>query len=105
LAGLMTLAGVVVGQYALRRREESKKEEEIEALRDSLAVELRSYDEWLEWLLYAAHDLEKMRENAYGLSEQQYEEAFETELQARRTRDGSANSTRRLPRPSFGRTP
>lgn len=83
IAGLMTLAGVVVGQYALRRREENKKEEEIEALRDSLAVELRSYDEWLEWLLYAAHDLEKMRENTYGLSEQQYEDAFETELQAR----------------------
>lgn len=83
IAGLMTLAGVVVGQYALRRREERKKEEEIEALRDALAVELRSYDEWLEWLLYAAHDLEKMRENAYALSDEQYEETFETELQAR----------------------
>lgn len=83
IAGGMTLIGVLVGQYALQRREEQKKEQEIESLRDSLAVELRSYDEWLEWLLYAAHDLEKMRENAYALTEEQYDEAFETELQAR----------------------
>jgi len=86
LTGLMTLAGVLVGQFVIRYREERKKEEEIEALRDSLVVELRSYDEWLEWLLYAAHDLEKIQKNKYGLSEQEFNEAtktFETKLAAR----------------------
>lgn len=83
IAGLMTLLGVIVGQYAIQRREEWKNEEDVEALRNALAVELRAYDQWLEKLLYAAHDLEKLREDAYGLTEEEYGDAFKSDLHAR----------------------
>ncbi|MBV0924739.1 hypothetical protein KTS45_11065 [Halomicroarcula limicola] len=81
-AGSMTLIGVVIGQYAIQRREERQKENEVEALRDALAVELRTHDERLEQLLYTAHDLEKAKKNAYALTEEEYKESFESELNA-----------------------
>jgi hypothetical protein len=83
ITGSMTLSGVVAGQLIIKRREESKKEEETQALQDALIVELRSYDEWLEWLLYTAHDLDKVREDTYGISDEQFNEAFRTEMNAR----------------------
>lgn len=78
----MTLFGVAVGQYAVHRRQEKQEEREIEALRDALAVELRTSDDRLEHLLYVAHDLDRVRESAYGLTEEQYQEAFEHDLNA-----------------------
>lgn len=83
ITGAMTLAGVVVGQYAIRRRQERKAEKELEAVHDALAAELRTADEWLEQLLYVAHDLSKAQENAYALTEEQYEEAFKSDFNAR----------------------
>lgn len=79
----MTLFGVILGQYGLQKRQERQKEAEIESLRNALIAELRSADDTLRRLLYAAFDVEKAKEYAYGLSDETFEDAFETELQFR----------------------
>lgn len=78
----MTLIGVLIGQYAIHRRQEKQAEKERETLRDSLAVELRTADEWLEQLLYITHDLSRAKENTYGFTEEQEAVLFESELKA-----------------------
>lgn len=85
IAGILTLVGVILGQFSIYQREQEKKDRELEALRDALSVELQTMDEVLEGLLYAAHDIEKARANAYALSNEQYEETFKSNFQAQLT--------------------
>ena len=85
IAGILTLLGVVVGQFSIYWREEEKKNQELDALRDAIAVELQTMDDTLEGLLYAAHDMEIAKENAYALTDEQYEETFKSDLQAQIT--------------------
>lgn len=82
ITGIMTLAGVFIGQYAIHRRQEKQAEKKIEALRDALIVELRTVDEWLKQLLYITHDTDKAKESSYGLTEEQQNILFESELKA-----------------------
>lgn len=82
ITGVMTLTGVLIGQYAIHRRQEKQAEKKLEALRDALIVELRTVDEWLKQLLYITHDTDKAKENSYGLTEEQQNILFESELKA-----------------------
>jgi len=79
----MTLIGVIIGQYGLQRRREKQQETEIESLTTALIAELRSADEILRRLLYAAHDIERTKKESYTWSEEKFEEAFENEMQFR----------------------
>lgn len=82
LAGGMTLVGVLIGQYAIHRRQERQAEKELEVLIDALIVELRTADHWLESLLYITHDLDKAKEFTHSLTEEQIE-TFDTDRQLR----------------------
>ncbi|WP_157224614.1 hypothetical protein [Natronococcus occultus] len=94
IAGTMTLIGVLLGQYLLERRRERQKEEELEAFRDALIVELRAYDDVLKELLYAKYDMDKFREEKYALTDEQYSEVFESDPHARLTMYVSTGNSR-----------
>lgn len=78
----MALLGVIIGQYAIQRRQERQADRELETLIDSLIVELRTADHWIERLLYLTHDPDKAKESAYSLTEEQ-RELFESDQQLR----------------------
>lgn len=78
----MTLVGVLLGQYAIYRREERKAEKERESLRNALAVELRVSDDFLERLLYITYDTERFKEKFFRVTPKLFDEAFNSDLHA-----------------------
>jgi hypothetical protein len=83
LTGLLTLLGVVVGQIAIYYREKQEKNQETENLRSALITELRTIDEWLEFILHASHDIERVEANNYRFSVGEYEDIFENDFHAK----------------------